>query len=157
MTIRIRHSLLATLTGWLAAMLPTLLIFELPELSRNAPAGSLLEDVAAGTALWAAFTLLVSAAIWCVIVLPVAVFAPTAWIIHHRGPLAIAGAAGAVALIGWRIGTWSDLRKHDGGHPMTSLFLTYAAFGFTFALVTTLVYAHQLRNAIERCVAPGVD
>jgi hypothetical protein len=146
MTTRIRLSLLATLTGWLAAMLLTLLIFELPELSRNAPPGSFLQDLAAGTALWAIFTLLVSAATWCVLVLPVAVFAPTAAILYRRRALAILTAIGAVAFIGWRIGTWSDLRKHDGSDPITSLFLTYAGFGFTFALVTTLTYARLLQK-----------
>jgi hypothetical protein len=143
---RIRLSLLATLTGWLFAMLLTLLIFELPELARNAPRGRFLQDIAAGTALWTAFTLLVSAVIWCVIVLPVAVFAPAARIIDRRRPLALASGVAAVAFIGWRIGTWGDLGKHDGSNAITSLFLTYAGFGFTFALVTTLTYARLLRR-----------
>ena len=146
MSRRARLSVQAALLGWLAATLVTLLSFELPELWRNAPHPGLLLDLAFGVGLWAAFTLMVCALGWCVVVLPVALFVPAAWILRLRWLLALASGAAGVAFIGSRLGTWHDYRNHGPLNPLTSpLFLNYAGFAFTFAAATTLAYARLLR------------
>jgi hypothetical protein len=151
MSARVRFSLLATLAGWLAATLLTLLYFELPELWTNAPPGGILSDLRAGFALWTAFTLLVSAGLWCLLILPVALAVPGEWIVRRRFRIAGCGGAGAVLLLGWRLGTWHDLIDHnDGGNPISKLFLAYTGFAFVFAWVTTIVYARLLTRIPQK-------
>ncbi len=146
MSARTRCSLLATLTGWSVATLLTLLFFELPELSRNAPPGDLLRDLIEGCSLWAGFTLLVCAGVWCVAILPLALILEAETIVRRRWLLACSSSAGAVLFIGWRLGTWRDLVRGGPGHPISSLFLCYTGFGFALAWVTTLLYARLLRS-----------
>ncbi len=137
----------AAFLGWFAAMFVTLASFELPELWRNAPHHGLLLDLASGVGLWAGFTLLVCVASWCVVVLPVALLVPAAWIIRPRWLLPLASGAFAVAFVGSRLGTWHDYQNHGPLNPLTSpLFLNYAGFAFVFAAVTTLAYARLLRE-----------
>ena len=144
---RVALTLVATLAGWLAATLYSL-VFEVDVLWRNAPPGGLLLDLLDGVALWSAFTLAVCAGIWCVTVLPVSLFVQAATIVRWRWRLAAALPVLAVLLVGQLLGTWHDLGGNGPSNPVTaSLFLEYSGFGFLLALVTTLVYAHLLRSA----------
>jgi SAM-dependent methyltransferase len=142
---RVWASAQATLAGWFAAMMITL-IYEGPELWRNAAPSEQLHDLAAGLGLWAAFTLLVCAGVWCAVVLPLTLALPAAIILRWRWPITAAASIGAILFIGWRMGTWGDLFRNGAGNPLTGvLFLNYAGFGFTLAFVTTIVYARLLR------------
>jgi hypothetical protein len=125
------------------------LIYEGPELWRNAAPGEQIHDLAAGLGLWAAFTLLVCAGVWCVVVLPLALALPAAAMLRWRWPITAAASIGSVLFIGWRFGTWIDLRHHGACNPMLMpLFLNYAGFSFTLASVTTIVYARLLRTQV---------
>jgi hypothetical protein len=150
MSARIRFSLLATLAGWLAATLLTLLYFELPELWSNAPPGGIASDLRAGFALWTAFTLAVSTGVWCLLILPIALWVPAPWIERRRFRVAAGSGTGAVLFIGWRLGTWHDLFEHDGGNPISKLFLAYTGFAFVFAWVTSMVYARLLTRILYK-------
>ncbi len=148
MSGRVWASAQATLAGWFAAVMITL-IYEGPELWRNAAPGEQIHDLAAGLGLWAAFTLLVCAGVWCVVVLPLALALPAAAMLRWRWPITAAASIGSVLFIGWRFGTWIDLRHHGAGNPMLMpLFLNYAGFSFTLASVTTIVYARLLRTQV---------
>ena len=145
MTRRVRLSLAATFYGWAAAMLLTLLLAELPELLRNAPSQGLLPYLAAGTALWAAFTLVVCAGMWCVVVLPVALLVSAEAMVRRGRQMTAVASLSAVLFVAWRLGTLHDLGEHGPENPLTApLFLTYAGFAFTLALVTTVVYVRLL-------------
>lgn len=147
---RIRASVRATFAGWLAAALVTL-VFEAPELARNAPPGGLAHDLVSGLALWAAFTLVVCGGVWCLVVLPLAAAVPAQTMVRRRLPVTIVSGLSAVCFVGWRLGTWSDLLDHGPQNPLAAIFfLQYSTFAFTLACVTTIVYAHLLRG-----VAPG--
>jgi hypothetical protein len=149
MNRRIRLSLRATFSGWCAGTLYTLL-FEGFELWRNASAGNLAHDLSAGLALWIAFSLAVGAAIWCVAVLPIAVWAPPLWIVRRRWPIAWTSSLGAVGLVGWKLGTWTGFFEPGPESPLQSvLFWEYAGFSFAVAWVTTHEYARLLRASLE--------
>jgi len=146
---RIRASVRATFTGWLAAVLVTL-VFQAPELARNAPPGGLAHNLVLGLAMWAAFTLSICAGVWCLLVLPLAVAVPAQTMVRRRWRITIASGLAAVWFIGWRLGTWSDLLDPGPQHPLASvLFLQYAAFALTLACVTTIVYARLLRKRLD--------
>jgi hypothetical protein len=147
---RVLLSIRATLFGWLAATLLTLLFFEVPELWRNAGPGARAYDLVLGMALWTAFTLVVCAGVWCVVVLPMALWLSPDLILRRPWRSGLMASIAAVALVGWRLGTWADLRHQGPDSPLTArLFLQYTSFGVTLAWVTMLVYARLLRGRSE--------
>ncbi len=148
-SVRIRASILATFAGWFAAVLITL-VFEAPELARNAPPGGLAHDLVSGLALWAGFTLLVCAVVWCLLVLPLAISVPAETMVRRGWQVTAASGLAAVWFIGWRLGTWSDLLDPGPQNPLAAiLFLQYASFALTLACVTTIIYAHLLEQRLD--------
>ncbi len=144
---RVALTLPACAGGWMTAMLVTL-PFEWLELIRNAAPHALGLAIFEGTLLWLVFTCGVCAVLWCVVVLPMGLLAPSAWVLRWRGLLAIGFPLLAVLLIGWRLEVWRDLVWETGGESpfKNRLLWEYWLFGATLALVTTLIYAHLLRR-----------
>ena len=148
---RIRLSILAVLLGWLAATLVTV-----PqvwaELWRNAAPGGLALALLQGCGLWALFTLLACAGLWCALVLPVAVLVPARTVVRWRIWLMLIGSGIAVYLVEDRLGVWYGLT-----HPHVSprarsplaqpLLWSYSGFGIVFSCVTTMAYARGLRRS----------
>ncbi len=147
---RVLLSIRATLSGWMAATLLTLLFFEVPELWRNAAPGGRAYDLVLGLTLWTAFTLVVCAGVWCVVALPLALWLSPDLILRRPWRSTLIVCVSAVALVGWRLGTWADLRNHGPDSPLTArLFLQYTSFGVALACVTMLVYVRLLRRRSE--------
>ena len=105
-----------------------------------------------GTLLWSAFTLAVCAALWCVVVLPMAILAPARLILRHCRLLVAGFPALAVLLIGWKLEVWRDLVWEKGVEsPFVKVLLwEYWLFGVAVALGTTLVYTRLLRRSLTR-------
>ncbi len=146
---QVGYSAAAALAGWGAAVLGTMLI-EIPELWRNAPSGARLPLVGEGCALWAAFTLVVCAAVWCVVALPVALLVQPRALLAWRRQLTVICPVAGIWFVGWRLGTWSDLTHQWAENPFGSLlYWNYTLFAACFALVTVRVYTRLLGRRVE--------
>ena len=137
--------LLSSFAGWLAAWLISLL-FQLPELLRNAGPGDLVRHVSYGLALWSAFTFSVCLVIWLVVVFPGSLLLPSALVRRWRWLVMLAGSAFGVYAVGNRLGTWTGLEEGGPLNPLDSqLFWMYSLFAVAYTLVTVERYARTTR------------
>jgi hypothetical protein len=148
---RIRLSILAVLLGWLASTLVTM-----PQvwasLWRNAAPGDVAWALAQGSGLWALFTLVACAGLWCAVVLPLAVLVPAKPLVRWRIWLMLIGSGIAVYLVEDRLNVWYSLTHPHASARAPSplaqpLLWTYSGFGIVFSCVTTLAYARGLRKS----------
>lgn len=131
--------------GWLAGILATL-PFQFLEVARNTDGDSRLLAAALGygLAIWLLFTFAGVVIAWVVVVLPMALFVPSAFLLRRRVWVVVVSTLCAVLVVGREFRIWSVL-----DHPAMDLaiFWLYLVFAGVFAAVTSWFYVRLL----DRC------
>jgi len=146
---RLRLSAVASLAGWSAATAATLPM-QWFKVAQNATGGvgSLLWSLAAGSAIWAAWTLAIVAGGWLLGFLPAIALLREGWMLGHpRRTMAFAGLFGWAVVLA-KFDSWKFFRP---GHEIpVRLFSLYSLLLVIFPVVAARLYLRRLSRLTRR-------
>jgi hypothetical protein len=140
--LRLRKATLAMTIGWLVGFLATS-PFQIIEVLRNSGSNVplLFSALGYGFAVWMMITLVAIVLTWACVILPVALFVPSLWLLRHRAVVIGASVGLSVLTVGYMVHVWTHF-YHDGVGLMN--FEIYAGFAAAFSGVTSCGYLRFL-------------
>jgi len=144
---RIRVALLASLLGWVAALI-TSIPFQIVETVRNAGGDGrmLAYELVMVLAMWSVLTF-VMAVYWCgFFLIPVVWLFSAGWVLRHRQLWLCVTPAFGVVLMAARLHVWTAF-QHDGISVIN--FFMWAVYAAAFFGSTAVFYSRFLRSASE--------
>jgi hypothetical protein len=147
---RVGYAALSGFTGWLAgqlACLPVNLIIAVRD-SEGQPK-LFVQTLFYGLLAWGAWTLLLGAAAWMLVVLPLVMTIRPCLLVRLRFAISIAAAIGALSLAATRPAMFRDISAITLFHKF-ALFIPYGAFAVSFTLVTAWMYILLSKRRLDR-------
>lgn len=102
-----------------------------------------------GLTVWAAWTLLLATAAWCLMVVPCVLLLPPALLLRYRWHVVLAALALAIGVVLWRMYWYQDY----GASRLALRFILYMPYGalaLGFAVVTASWYIRSLARAVSQ-------
>jgi hypothetical protein len=150
---RAGYAALSGLAGWLAgqiACLPVNLIIAVRDTEGQPKL--FVQTLLYGSMAWGAWTLLLAAAAWLLVVLPLVMTIRPCLLVRLRFAISIGAAIAALSLAATRPAMFRDASAISLYHKF-ALILPYGAFAVSFTLVTTWMYILLSKRRLDRAEA----
>jgi hypothetical protein len=150
---RASYAALSGRTGWLVgqvACLPVNLIIAVRDTEGQAKL--FVQTLLYGMLAWGAWTLLLAAAAWLVVVLPLVMTIRPCLLVRLRFTISIVAALAALSLAATRPAMFRDPSAISFFHKF-ALVIPYGAFAVSFTLVTAWMYILLSKRRLDRAAA----